>query len=359
MERLRVVDLQRITAFLADLYELGDVTALRRRLMSALPAVVPTDRVSVIESNPSLRQAMGESVPGDAFNGELLKIYAEYVRQSPMLKAYKRGGGSAVKVSDFLTQRQLHRLGLYNEYYRPLSVEYRMAKGLPGRPGWVTTVQLDRRLRDFSERDRLVLNVLRPHLNQSYRNAVSVTAGRLQVAQIEEGVDALERGLILLAPDGAVQWMSALATRWLGVYFGPRQARDSALPDPIVRWIRQHTRSARPRELPEPREALVVTREAKQLVARAVSRQAQTLVILEERHRWIPPDALRSLGLTRRETEVLAWVAEGKTSAEIASILGTGPRAVEKHLEHIYPKLGVETRTAAAARALALLTRSS
>jgi hypothetical protein len=98
----------------------------------------------------------------------MLPIYAQYVRQSPMLKSYKRGGGSAVKVSDFVTQRQFHRLGLYNEYLRPLGAKYRMAKGLPGRPGWLTTVQLDRRLRDFSERDRLVLNLLRSTGRNAY-----------------------------------------------------------------------------------------------------------------------------------------------------------------------------------------------
>jgi hypothetical protein len=56
--------------------------------------------------------------------------------------------------------------------------EYRIAKGLPGRSGWVTSVQLDRSALDFSERDRLVLNILRPHLNQGYRNAIAVTASR-------------------------------------------------------------------------------------------------------------------------------------------------------------------------------------
>jgi DNA-binding CsgD family transcriptional regulator len=80
------------------------------------------------------------------------------------------------------------------------------------------------------------------------------------------------------------------------------------------------------------------------------------VLVLEEQHHSVPPDVLRSLSLTRRETEVLAWVAEGKTSAEVASILGIGRRAVEKHLERIYPKLGVETRTAAAARAFAALS---
>jgi len=55
--------------------------------------------------------------------------------------------------------------------------------------------------------------------------------------------------------------------------------------------------------------------------------------------------------LTAREREVLEWVAAGKTSRDIAAIVGAKPRTIEKHLERIYEKLGVETRTAAAARA--------
>ncbi len=65
----------------------------------------------------------------------------------------------------------------------------------------------------------------------------------------------------------------------------------------------------------------------------------------------VVPDAE---GLTPRENEVLHWLAHGKTDAEIAALLGLSPRTVQKHLEHIYIKLGVETRTAAVMRALAL-----
>jgi DNA-binding CsgD family transcriptional regulator len=53
-------------------------------------------------------------------------------------------------------------------------------------------------------------------------------------------------------------------------------------------------------------------------------------------------------GLTRREAEVLAWVAEGKRNEETGVILGARPKTVGKHLERIFMKLGVETRTAAA-----------
>lgn len=56
-------------------------------------------------------------------------------------------------------------------------------------------------------------------------------------------------------------------------------------------------------------------------------------------------------GLTQRETEVMRWLACGKTDADIAAVLAISRRTVHKHLEHIYDKLGVETRTAAVMRA--------
>jgi DNA-binding CsgD family transcriptional regulator len=56
-----------------------------------------------------------------------------------------------------------------------------------------------------------------------------------------------------------------------------------------------------------------------------------------------------AFGLTARESQVLYWVLQGKTNRDIGDILGTSPRTVTKHLEHVYEKLGVETRTAAAA----------
>ncbi len=51
--------------------------------------------------------------------------------------------------------------------------------------------------------------------------------------------------------------------------------------------------------------------------------------------------------LTPRECEVLGWVADGKTNQEIGEILQASPRTIQKHLENIFPKLGVDNRTAA------------
>ena len=77
-----------------------------------------------------------------------------------------------------------------------------------------------------------------------------------------------------------------------------------------------------------------------------IERTADSL-ILEER--------VEGIRLTARERDVLSWVARGKTNAEIAQLLWLAPSTVRKHLENVYAKLGVNTRTAAVARFLGLL----
>jgi DNA-binding NarL/FixJ family response regulator len=75
--------------------------------------------------------------------------------------------------------------------------------------------------------------------------------------------------------------------------------------------------------------------------------------MLEESRRLVPAaGALRELGLSEREADVLHLVAMGKENPEIADELGIAIATVRKHLERIYPKLGVRSRAAAAARAL-------
>ena len=62
-----------------------------------------------------------------------------------------------------------------------------------------------------------------------------------------------------------------------------------------------------------------------------------------------------TLRLTQREAEVLLWVSYGKSSGDISEVLAISPRTVQKHLEHVYEKLGVETRSAAAAVAVRIM----
>ncbi|HEX8013196.1 MAG TPA: helix-turn-helix transcriptional regulator [Casimicrobiaceae bacterium] len=85
------------------------------------------------------------------------------------------------------------------------------------------------------------------------------------------------------------------------------------------------------------------------LVRRPLAALYRGLLALEQTRDEGPFD---TLPVTPREREVLTWVAAGKTDRQIAEILGMSPRTAQKHLQRIYEKLGVETRTAAVMRAL-------
>ena len=76
--------------------------------------------------------------------------------------------------------------------------------------------------------------------------------------------------------------------------------------------------------------------------------RGESMLLLEERASGQAPPAQVG-ALTRRETEVLSWLAKGKTNRDIADILGISRHTVSKHLEHLFEKLGVETRSAATA----------
>ena len=89
------------------------------------------------------------------------------------------------------------------------------------------------------------------------------------------------------------------------------------------------------------------------LVRRFAARDGDPLnvIYLSEEHAPPGPAELVALGLTPRQAEVLYWIAQGKTNAEISIILGTSPRTVDKHVEQLLERLSVENRLAAAAKA--------
>ena len=103
-------------------------------------------------------------------------------------------------------------------------------------------------------------------------------------------------------------------------------------------------------------EALIVHHEGQSLHLTLSRRKRELLLLLEEKPDHVLP-SLDQYQLTPREREVLSWVAKGKTNRDIAEILGMSPRTVNKHLEQIFPKLGVENRTAAARVALKTLNK--
>lgn len=182
------------------------------------------------------------------------------------------------------------------------------------------------------------------------RMAVHMQAAR-QARQARNALDAYGHATIAVrldaaAPGGArLVWQTPLARRWLPMYF---DAPPDVLPHTLLAWLQAAERGQEPRPLS-------TAREARQLVATLQGRTVDEdwLVVLREVNDAATVEAtMRAFGLTLRESEVLYWVAKGKTNRDIGDILGSSPATVKKHLEHVYEKLGVETRTAAAAMAM-------
>lgn len=160
-----------------------------------------------------------------------------------------------------------------------------------------------------------------------------------------EAVDVAGLGVLLLDRQGRIAWRSPQAMRWLQQALGPQD--DEGV---LRAWLQQAVQQG---------EALAPLPDGQQLQARYLGPGGPGEVMVLLRPVAAAVDAahkrLSGAALTPRETEVLSWLAKGKTNRDIADILGMSPRTVNKHLEHIFEKLGVETRTAAAAIASSLL----
>ena len=354
MLRLRQRDLHFLLEFLRRTYAAQTLDSFRRHLLTGLQQLVPSEITAYNEVN--LRTQHNEVVydrPEAMTLPDGERIFDRYIPEHPLI-AYSKGrrGHGAVKISDFLSASQFHRLGLYGEFFRRIHVEDQMVMSLPARRPVVIGIALNRNRRNFSERERLLLNLAYPHLIQACRNAEAWTRMIGHLKLMEDALRESSTAIIVLNGTGRVQTITPKASHLLAKYLGRGTLRRSEFPELLQRWVARQQLSLRDfDDAPASREPLVVQSNAGSLSLRLFQDQSQSVLLLEESC----PIAGRidGFGLTRREGEVLAWVGRGKTNRDISAILGTSPRTVQKHVEHIFQKLGVETRTAAAAKVLA------
>jgi DNA-binding NarL/FixJ family response regulator len=354
VDQLTQKDFRAFLEFLQESYAIRDLDGFVAHVLASLPKLVPSEATVYNEYNFKRNRIVWQQNPHNvAFPGSE-RIWEEYSHEHPILDHFRRTkDGRAVKFSDFVSQRQFRCTGLYNEFFRPLDLAHQMTFCLQEPTGLLVAIALHREATDFSERERLLLNLLRPHLAQAYQNAEAVTRLFLELTQVKGALEKLDRGVVFLSSSGKIKAMTELAREWVEEYFGTKAALGNYLPEELERWVKQQKALLGEKDkAPPPREPLVVEREGKYLQVRLVSEPDQSLLIMEESRTTLDPSALEFLGLTRRQAEVLVWITQGKTNAEIGIILGARQRTVEKHIERILQKLGVETRTTAATLAL-------
>jgi DNA-binding CsgD family transcriptional regulator len=159
--------------------------------------------------------------------------------------------------------------------------------------------------------------------------------------------------VVRVARGGRLLDATPTAAALLVRYFVSSAPNRGRLPDPVRAWVRRQT-SHRAVDC-GPRQPMTVEKQGRKLVLTLAGSSGRPLLLMEERASPMEGRSLRTLGLTDREADVLRWVARGKTDAETGGILGISRRTVGKHLQHVFEKLAVATRTAAAARALEAL----
>ena len=175
-----------------------------------------------------------------------------------------------------------------------------------------------------------------------------------QAKQARNALDAFGHASIALRPaDGRVLWRTPLARDLMRRHFGGGDAGVDHAPAGLCAWVR--ARVAVAAEAGETWSCVTGTQRL-QCSLHPASAEDEWLVVLTESANGAAIEALAlQFRLTAREAEVLYWVAQGKTNRDIGDILGTRPKTITKHLEHVFEKLGVETRTAAASRVLGSL----
>lgn len=270
-----------------------------------------------------------------------LQAFVEFMHQHPSINAMRAHKmDAAVKVSDFLALPQWKRTDLHHHLFRPENQNYQLAF-ITQDPDLELGLALNRSHGDFTEEERQMLDLIRPHLIQAFHNS------RL-FSSLSIGLDQETRGSIVTTRSGKISFMTQNARQYLERYAG--EIKGDLLPHTVRAWLQTRLQESNHMRMAE----LEIPRENGRLTIRSLSSalDEEQHLVLHEKKEDQGFEKLRELGLTRREAEVLFWVSQGKRNSEIGVILSARSKTITKHLERVFQKLSVETRTAAAGIAL-------
>lgn len=332
--------------------------------VSEVRRLVRSDVVTFNEVDPVLTRVAYISAPESyIFPPGSDLLFASLAHQHPLIRHHaETGDGSAIKVSDFVSVDDWHTLEIYRKFFAEVGVEHQMSITLPAPAPIVVGIAVNRSDRDFDERDRTVLNLLRPHLAQEWRRA----RDRSRIAALTDAASAAfaESGIGAVLVDSGAHELTDGALISLYRFFGrpglrdPLPARVRAWLDGEIaanksRWMALDTGDldARALELRRPLRAAIGDQA---LVLRYVPRHSEpgAVILLTEISVDRPSELLKDVGLTTRETDIVRQLGTGATNAQLAERLGLSPWTVKRHLSNIYAKLGVTSRAGAVAIAL-------
>jgi DNA-binding CsgD family transcriptional regulator len=358
MVRLENGDFEAVLGVVRSVAAARDPDEFSRVVIARVADLITSDVVTINEVDPAAGRtvflAEPASFPGPPNGGEILAALAD---QHPLIHHFlATGDGSAHRISDFWSQNRYHASPIYQHLYQPMGVEYQMAVTLPAPRPVVVGIALSRCENDFTDRDRSVLNVLRPHLAQAWYNAKDQGQLRALLDGANENTAEPGAGLIVLSDPPEELTPGALAS--LHRFFG-RPTATSVLPVRVKRWMQSQQAPLRSEGALELAKPLRAEMDGRRMVLRYLPGQAvhPGVLLLRQERRRPQERTLHSLGLTARESEIVDCMIKGESNAMIGESLHISPTTVKKHLDNIYLKVGVRGRGRLTAFVLDVLDR--
>jgi DNA-binding CsgD family transcriptional regulator len=291
------------------------------------------------------------SSPGGAISAADRAAFDRHFSEHPLVRHHAvEHGRDAHRISDSIPFVRFRHSALYTDYYRRVGIDHVIAMPLHVDDRLLVSFVLNRKGRDFSDREREQLDSLTASLGELYRHTVALDRARSAMRGFDELLHSTRIGTIRLGPRGEVRDFSPRAAEQLQRLWGARLKRGTELPPELSAYLARPLRCA---SIASTLPLLARSTFDGRLAVRtypAIDSTGGLFVLLDETTSAAETPALDRWSLSARQKQILHWVAAGKTDRDIGAILGISARTVGKHLQRIYDKLGVETRTAAVTR---------
>lgn len=335
--------LEKANRFLLEVHGTVDLPTLRSLVPAGLMQVIACDRASLNEAELDEKCRAVVPSPLPAWWAQLGDAYVAHIFDHPLFNSrYPVRANQVVAFNDALVAARWKKSKLNHEYFAPLGIKHQLSTAHSRHGTRFLGTAVNRRRRDFRPEDRAVFELIAPHIALAWRNALACEALRSETHETSG-----QAFVAVDAPAGTMRALSPRAAAILRRHFGKDTAGNGRLPEELHRWLR-HQRTRRAEATIVPLAPLVLRRDGRLFTAHlAKIASHESLLLIEDEPENDRGQARVAAVLTTRENQILDWIVEGKRNAEIALILGTSARTVEKHVEHILAKLNVETRTAA------------
>lgn len=360
MDSLTSNDQRKISAFVRELYCLGSIKAISERVVATLGHLINGNSSIFVYNDRKLKtaQILAENV-GPDYQRVLPAIWA-LRHEHPGMGYHRAYAARAVTISDLTPQRQWRKTELFSEFYSKMGMHEQMLGVLPFALPDLAGVIINRTRSTFTQRDRLVLNILRFHISEACRTTKLCAA--LPSVLVVEGFESLADGsIVVLDNAGVVRFSSDAARKHLETFFPTEKPYRGGLPLTVERWVRREIEAFATNELairrPQP---LIIRRCERSLHVRLAASNEKTgyFLLLRVEDPTSELKRLSHFGLGPRATSVLYWLAKGKTNEEIGIILGVATGTVKVHLKNIFSRLHVENRATAASIVSEFLARA-